>query len=115
MLKRIEGLSRRSSIVLRTRNFAGNRVIVLRQGRDDGVFEQSSNEVSNAATLQHANSPAGHWEELHYSTDYRNAVTGFKIGELAPRHFSFNSHLWTCPACHGLGTPSSVRPGADHF
>ena len=26
--------------------------------------------------------------------------------QLTPKHFSFNSHLGACPACHGLGTES---------
>ena len=24
--------------------------------------------------------------------------------KLTPKHFSFNSHLGACPACHGIGT-----------
>jgi excinuclease ABC subunit A len=50
------------------------------------------------------------WAECRYSTDYGNAETGFNIGELTPRHFSFNSHLGACPACHGLGTQLVVDP-----
>ena len=50
------------------------------------------------------------WEELRYSTDYGNASTGFTLGELTPRHFSFNSHLGACPACHGLGTQLVCDP-----
>jgi excinuclease ABC subunit A len=44
------------------------------------------------------------WEEIRYSTDYGNADSNFSLGELTPKHFSFNSHLGACPACHGLGT-----------
>src|SRR6266481_700961 len=51
-----------------------------------------------------------HWAECQYSTDYGNAETGFNLGELTPRHFSFNSHLGACPACHGLGTQLVVDP-----
>src|SRR5437763_594004 len=50
------------------------------------------------------------WEEQRYSTDYGNTETGFKLGELTPRHFSFNSHLGACPACHGLGTQLVCDP-----
>src|ERR1700720_105560 len=50
------------------------------------------------------------WEETRYSTDYGNAETGFTLGELTPKHFSFNSHLGACPACHGLGTQLVVDP-----
>ncbi len=44
------------------------------------------------------------WVEVPYSTDYTNPETGFTLPRLTPRHFSFNSHLGACPACHGLGT-----------
>ena len=50
------------------------------------------------------------WAECRYSTDYGNAETGFNLGDLTPRHFSFNSHLGACPACHGLGTQLVVDP-----
>nr|MBA2431312.1 excinuclease ABC subunit UvrA [Chthoniobacterales bacterium] len=44
------------------------------------------------------------WAPARYSTDYGNAETNFSLGELSPKHFSFNSHFGACPACHGLGT-----------
>lgn len=50
------------------------------------------------------------WEELSFQTAYRNARTGFSIGSLTPRHFSFNSHLGACPACEGLGTETFCDP-----
>ncbi|MBO0696228.1 MAG: excinuclease ABC subunit UvrA, partial [Verrucomicrobia bacterium] len=50
------------------------------------------------------------WEELRYSTDFGNPETGFRIADLTPRHFSFNSHLGACPACHGLGTQLVCDP-----
>jgi excinuclease ABC subunit A len=70
--------------------WGGNRVVVLKQA--------SNAELSD--TL----------EELRYSTDYGNAETGFTLGELTPKHFSFNSHLGACPACHGLGTQLACDP-----
>ena len=85
-----------------------NRVVVVRQPRD-GV-ERWGDEKPNARTLQPSNIPAGEWEELRYSTDYGNAETGFTLGQLTPKHFSFNSHLGACPACHGLGTEPIVDP-----
>ncbi|MFL6584290.1 MAG: excinuclease ABC subunit UvrA [Chthoniobacterales bacterium] len=48
--------------------------------------------------------PEGSWATQRYSTNYGNPETGFTLGALTPRHFSFNSHLGACPACHGLGT-----------
>jgi len=83
--------------------WGGNRIVVLRQC-GDGVVEKRSNEKSNTPTLQHSNTPAGEWESVRYTTDYGNAESNFSLGELTPKHFSFNSHLGACPACHGLGT-----------
>src|SRR6059036_2616010 len=76
-----------------------NRVVVLR-------------EISRTADAQHPPSNIGseQWEELRYSTDFGNAETGFTLGDLTPRHFSFNSHLGACPACHGLGTQLVCDP-----
>jgi excinuclease ABC subunit A len=73
--------------------WGGNRVSILR-------------EISETPNAQ----SGGTWEEVRYSTDYGNAATGFRIGELTPRHFSFNSHLGACPACHGLGTQLVCDP-----
>ena len=81
--------------------WGGNRVVVLRQQRD-GVTEQRSNDRSNSAPVA--------WEADRYSTDYGNADSGFTLGELTPKHFSFNSHFGACPACHGLGTQLVVDP-----
>ncbi len=36
---------------------------------------------------------------------------GFMVGELSPKHFSFNSHLGACEACEGLGTEMFCDPG----
>src|SRR5437868_8679005 len=65
--------------------WGGNRVVVLRQ-------QQSK------------------WETDRYSTNYGNPDGGFTLGELTPKHFSFNSHYGACPACHGLGTQLVVDP-----
>jgi excinuclease ABC subunit A len=88
--------------------WGGNRVVVLREQRSNGVKEKWSNEKSSAPLLSIAS--AGAWEELPYSTDYGNAETGFTLGQLTPKHFSFNSHLGACPACHGLGTQLVCDP-----
>ena len=50
------------------------------------------------------------WEELRYSTNYSTGDSDFSLGELTPKHFSFNSHLGACPACHGLGTQLVIDP-----
>src|ERR1700716_3761925 len=52
----------------------------------------------------------GRWEQLRYSTDYGDAESGFTLGELTPKHFSFNSHFGACPVCHGLGTELVCDP-----
>ncbi|MEA3189181.1 MAG: excinuclease subunit, partial [Chthoniobacter sp.] len=61
--------------------WGGSRAVVLRQVPD-----------------------AEQWDEMKYSTDFCNPETDFTLGQLTPKHFSFNSHLGACPACHGLGT-----------
>src|SRR6478735_8850571 len=68
--------------------WGGNRIVVLCQTRTAG----------------------DNWAECRYSTDYGNAETGFNLGELTPRYFSFNSHLGACPDCHGLGTQLVLDP-----
>lgn len=50
------------------------------------------------------------WEELSFATSYRNPETGFELPALTPRHFSFNSHVGACEACHGLGTEVFCDP-----
>jgi excinuclease ABC subunit A len=60
--------------------WGGNRIVVLKSEKDD------------------------EWETVRYTTDYGSAESNYSLGELTPKHFSFNSHLGACPACHGLGT-----------
>ncbi len=79
--------------------WGGNKIAVLRQQQTVNVKRSTSSTQSEE-----------NWEELRYSTDYGNAETGFTLGELTPKHFSFNSHLGACPACHGLGTQLVCDP-----
>jgi excinuclease ABC subunit A len=60
--------------------WGGNRIVVLKSEKDEA------------------------WETVRYTTDYGSAESNYSLGELTPKHFSFNSHLGACPACHGLGT-----------
>ncbi len=58
------------------------------------------------------------WRDLSFQTAYRNPRTGFVVGEISPKHFSFNSHLGACEACEGLGTelfcdPTLLGEGED--
>lgn len=86
--------------------WGGNRLSILRsvpktpnaEHRTPINPEQASNDESEQ------------WQERRYSTDYGNAETGFTLAELTPKHFSFNSHLGACPACHGLGTQLVCDP-----
>ena len=61
-------------------------------------------------TKKAPNDEAGEWQEDRYSTDYAAMRSGFSLGDLSPKHFSFNSHLGACPACHGLGTQLILDP-----
>ncbi|MEY2501200.1 MAG: excinuclease subunit [Verrucomicrobiota bacterium] len=70
--------------------WGGNRIAVLRERRTPNAERPIPNSEE--------------WEEVRYTTDYGNADSDYSLGELTPKHFSFNSHLGACPACHGLGT-----------
>jgi excinuclease ABC subunit A len=90
--------------------WGGNRLVVLRERPSDGVMKKWGNEKRNTSPVDPSVIPSGEWEELRYSTDYGNADSDFSLGELTPKHFSFNSHLGACPACHGLGTQLVIDP-----
>src|SRR6266699_1080042 len=83
--------------------WGGNRVVVLRDM--EGAAPSAPKALDATARV-----PPKKWELQRYSTDYGNADSGFTLGELTPKHFSFNSHLGACPACHGLGTQLVVDP-----
>jgi excinuclease ABC subunit A len=68
--------------------WGGNKIVVLRQAKDGPE----------------------NWESIRYSTDYGSPDGNFSLGELTPKHFSFNSHFGACPTCHGLGTEMVVDP-----
>jgi excinuclease ABC subunit A len=73
--------------------WGGNKLSILRSTQKTSSAQPPTSKIESEE-----------WEKLSYSTDYGNAETGFTLGELTPKHFSFNSHLGACPACHGLGT-----------
>jgi excinuclease ABC subunit A len=75
--------------------WGGNRIVVLKS--EEG---ETSNVQRPTSNVQRGEK----WEAVRYTTDYGNAESDFSLGELTPKHFSFNSHLGACPACHGLGT-----------
>src|SRR5438874_9328985 len=87
--------------------WGGNRVIVLRQ---QPAIVGLGRRLPAAEAVSDALAPPSDWEVGRYSTDYGNADSGFTLGELTPKHFSFNSHFGACPACHGLGTQLVVDP-----
>src|SRR4029077_13338951 len=92
--------------------WGGNRVVVLRERRETSN-PPSPGAGSAVASAQGSTSnvqPEAIWEEFRYSTNYGNAESGFTLGELTPKHFSFNSHLGACPTCHGLGTELVCDP-----
>ncbi|CAN5434032.1 excinuclease ABC subunit UvrA [soil metagenome] len=50
------------------------------------------------------------WDELRFTTSFANPETGFRMPDLHPRLFSFNSHQGACPTCHGLGSVMVCDP-----
>src|SRR5438094_3117810 len=79
--------------------WGGNKLSTLRSTRKTPNAERPTSNIESEE-----------WEERRYSTGYGNAQTGFTLAELTPKHFSFNSHLGACPACHGLGTQLVCDP-----
>lgn len=53
---------------------------------------------------------AAQFADHPFSTAFCNPRTGFTLPRLTPQHFSFNSHLGACPACHGIGTEPYFDP-----
>ncbi len=64
--------------------------------------------IEARAAIQEPDADA--WRDLSFQTSYRNPRTGFTVGELSPKHFSFNSHLGACESCEGLGTEMFCDP-----
>jgi excinuclease ABC subunit A len=85
-----------------------NRIVVLREISNTPDAQLRKDSRASGSTFDAERNQI--WDELRYSTDYGNAETGFTLGDLTPRHFSFNSHLGACPACHGLGTQLVCDP-----
>src|SRR5436853_1567654 len=79
--------------------WGGNKLSILRSTQKTPNAERPTSNIESEE-----------WEERRYSTGYGNAQTGFTLAELTPKHFSFNSHLGACPACHGLGTQLVCDP-----
>src|SRR5258708_28422671 len=73
--------------------WGGNRVVVLREIPKTPTAQLSTSNAQSGEA----------WDELQYSTDYGNPQTRFRIGELTPRHFSFNNPLPASPPSPGLG------------
>ncbi len=83
----------------------------------DGIRQRLADSVETALRwgrgqllVSHQTAGAAAWTDLPFSTDFCNPVTGFTLPRLTPQHFSFNSHLGACPACHGLGTEPYLDP-----
>ncbi len=94
--------------------WGGNKIVVLRSKPGGETRNHSLTPPLHYSTpsLEHSNTSADAqgWEERRYSTDYGNPESDFSLGELTPKHFSFNSHLGACPVCHGLGTQLVCDP-----
>src|SRR5450631_2145780 len=85
--------------------WGGNRIVVLREIAGQAQRLPVKEEMaSGALAVQKSETSNARWKTVRYTTDYGNAESNFSLGELTPKHFSFNSHLGACPACHGLGT-----------
>ncbi len=91
--------------------------IVDRLSVKDGMGQRLADSIETAlrwgnhhVTVARQAPGAADWIEQRFSTDYCNPATGFTMPRLTPKHFSFNSHLGACPACHGIGTQMFCDP-----
>src|SRR5437762_3477433 len=84
--------------------WGGNRIVVLRSTRDAPPAPPKNSQVNKSDDGRLGGSSPPEWETVRYTTDYGSAESTFSLGELTPKHFSFNSQLGACPTCHGLGT-----------
>jgi excinuclease ABC subunit A len=50
------------------------------------------------------------WRHEIFTTAFANPRTGFRMPQLSPKHFSFNSHLGACSECHGIGSVLQADP-----
>ena len=87
--------------------------LVLREGiraRLADSVETALRWGKSQMTVLHAPAGSEDYAETAYSTEYRDPQTGFTLPALTAKHFSFNSHLGACPACHGLGVLQVLDP-----
>ncbi len=49
-------------------------------------------------------------KKLKYSRDYFCKESGFSLGEVSPRNFSFNSPQGACEFCDGIGVKKEISP-----
>ena len=82
-----------------------------------GIESRMADSVETALRLCGAESRAAvqepeadAWRNMVFQTSYRNPRTGFMVGGLSPKHFSFNSHIGACEACEGLGSEMFCDP-----
>jgi excinuclease ABC subunit A len=88
--------------------------LVVREGVESRLADsvETALKIRGAQALALVQGPGEEeWEEVSFQTSFRNPKTGFEIGALTPRHFSFNSHLGACRACEGLGSETFCDPG----
>src|ERR1043166_9103080 len=90
--------------------WGGNKLSVLRLESAALSEPKTKDTTRSTGPGQASRVSPEEWMEERFFTDYGNPETGFTLGELTPKHFSFNSHLGACPACHGLGTQLVVDP-----
>ena len=87
--------------------------LIIRPGGESRLADsvETALRLCGAETRAAVQEPASNsWRDLSFQTAYRNPHTGFIIGDLSPKHFSFNSHLGACDACEGVGTQRPESP-----
>lgn len=87
--------------------------LVIRAGMESRMadsVEACLRLCGNEARVLLSEPGAEDWSTISFQTSYRNPQTGFVMGELSPKHFSYNSHLGACESCEGVGTEMFCDP-----
>ena len=72
------------------------------------IVEFADNQITNEKKINKSKNDTH--ERLVFSTKFACPVSGFSLGEIEPRLFSFNSPIGACKGCDGIGNIYSADP-----
>jgi excinuclease ABC subunit A len=72
------------------------------------IVEFADSQITNEKKINQSKNDTH--ERLVFSTKFACPVSGFSLGEIEPRLFSFNSPIGACKGCDGIGNIYSADP-----